>query len=223
MRTPLIIVNFKSYKASFGERGIKLAGFCDAVSKEHGVSIVIAPQYTDLKEVKSRFDIPIFAQHIDPIEKAGAYTGHIIAENLKEIGIAGSLINHSERRLKLEDVAECVEILKSLKLVSVCCAVTLEEVERFAKFDPDFIAIEPPELIGGGISVSASKPEAITQCVGVVRKTNPKVKVLCGAGITTGQDVKRALELGAQGVLVASGIVKAADPRKVLEELVRSI
>jgi triosephosphate isomerase len=49
------------------------------------------------------------------------------------------------------------------------------------------------------------------------------VPVLCGAGVKTGKDVRRALELGAKGVLLASGVVKAKDPRKALQDLVSFI
>ena len=56
-----------------------------------------------------------------------------------------------------------------------------------------------------------------------IEKVNPKVKVLCGAGITSGEDVKKALELGTKGILVASGVVKAKNPRKVLEEFAEAI
>ncbi len=222
MQTPLILVNFKNYKESLGVKGFKLAEVCDQVAKQHNFNIIIAPQYTDLKEIKSAVSIPIFAQHIDPVERPGAYTGHIVAENLKEVGISGSIINHSEKKLKLEEIGKCIEILKGLNLVSVVCAATSEEAREITKFGPDFIAIEPPELIGSGISVT-TKPEIVTQCVDVVQKTNPKVKVLCGAGITSGADVKKALDLGAQGVLVASGVVKSSEPRKVLEEFVWNV
>ncbi|HLD57322.1 MAG TPA: triose-phosphate isomerase [archaeon] len=221
MQTPLILVNFKNYKESCADSGVRLAEVCDSVSKESGVNIIVAPQYTDLKGIKSTVKIPVFAQHIDPIEKGGAYTGHIVAENLEGC-VSGSLINHSERKLNLEDIEKCVKILKGLSLVSVCCAASVDEAEKIAKFDPDFIAIEPPELIGSGVSVT-TRPEIVISCVEVVKKVNPNVKVLCGAGITTGQDVKKALDLGAHGVLVASGVVKAQNPKKVLEEFVKSI
>ena len=53
-----------------------------------------------------------------------------------------------------------------------------------------------------------------------VRKVDPNVKVLCGAGVKTGKDIRKALELGAHGVLLASGVVKAKDKRATLMDLV---
>ena len=223
MKTPAIIVNFKAYAEALDSNGLRLAKACDLVAKESGANIIVAPQHIDLREIKSETAIPVFSQHIDPVEKAGAYTGHTVAENLKSFGVDGSLINHSEKKVQMADVEKSVGILKKFGLVSVCCAASVVEAEQVAKFGPDFIAIEPPELIGSGVSVSASRPEIVVNCVEAVRRINPQVAVLCGAGITKGADVKRSLELGAKGILVASGVVKAVDPQKVLEDFVRNI
>lgn len=220
---PIIIVNFKAYKESLNSNGLRLAEICEDVVVECGANIAVAPQSIDLREITSEIDLPVFAQHIDPIETAGAYTGHVVAENLKTFGVDGSLINHSEIRLKAEEAEKNINILKRLGLVSVCCAATPEDAGRLAKFAPDFIAIEPPELIGSGVSVSKTRPEVVTKSVEIVRQANPAVKVLCGAGITTGEDVRKAIGLGAHGILVASGVVKAADPRKVLFDFVKNL
>ena len=49
------------------------------------------------------------------------------------------------------------------------------------------------------------------------------IPVLCGAGVKTRADVEKAMELGAAGILLASGVVKAEDPGAVLTELVRGL
>ena len=214
----MIIINFKAYGEAAGINAAKLADICSKVAKNHKANIILVPQYTDINELRSK-GLPIFAQHIDAIENAGAFTGHLVAENLKESGISGTLINHSEKRIPKEEIRKCIAIAKSLRLVSICCAATPEEAGEIASFSPDYIAIEPPELIGSGVSVSTARPEIVTKSVAVVRKINPAIKVLCGAGITNGADVEKALELGAKGILVASGVVKSADPEKILIEL----
>jgi len=84
---------------------------------------------------------------------------------------------------------------------------------------PDMIAVEPPELIGTGISISKARPELITESLKQIRKVNRSVKVLCGAGVTTAEDVSKALELGSEGVLVASGVVKSKDPSAILQSM----
>lgn len=223
VRLPIILINFKNYKEASGKKAVRLAKICERVSKKYNVTIAVVPHFIDIRHVIEEVDIPVFAQHLGRIEKAGASTGHIVAENLKDAGIKGSLISHSERKLTMDEVGKCVDIAKNLGLISVCCIAIPEEVEKIARFGPDFIAVEPPELISSGISVSKAKPEVVTRSVEMVQRVNPSVKVLCGAGITTGEDVKKALELGTVGVLVASGVVKAENPEAVLTDFAKSL
>lgn len=218
IRFPMIAVNFKTYREATGAKAVALAKIAEKVSEETGVCIVVAPQFSDLYRVASEVSIPVFAQHIDPIEP-GAYTGHVLAESIKEAGAIGSLINHSERRLQLADIDVCVKRCRSLGLVSLVCTNTPEVSAAAAALNPDIIAYEPPELIGTGIPVSKAKPEAVTDALRLVEAVNPKVIVLCGAGISKGEDVKVALQLGTKGVLLASGVVKAKDPYAVLREM----
>jgi triosephosphate isomerase len=213
----MIIVNFKTYSEATGRNAVELAKKAEKVSRETNVAIIVAPQFADISAVAESVKIPVFAQHIDPI-RPGSYTGHVLADSVKEAGAKGTLINHSERQLKLSDIDEIVEITREKSLVSVVCANNPNISVAAATLKPDIIAIEPPELIGTGIPVSKAKPEVVTNTIKRVRKVNSEVAILCGAGISRGEDVAVALKLGTQGVLVASGIVKAKDPYKILRE-----
>lgn len=217
LQVPIIIVNFKTYLEATGEKAVELAKKAEKVSLETKIPISVAPQFTDIATVAKTAKIPVFAQHIDPIQP-GSHTGHVLAEAVKETGAIGTLINHSERQLKLSDIDAIIKITREHSLVSVVCANNPNISAAVASLKPDIIAIEPPELIGTGIPVSKSKPEVITDTIRLVREINEKVVILCGAGISHGEDVKAALKLGTQGVLVASGIVKAKDPYMVLRE-----
>lgn len=126
------------------------------------------------------------------------------------------MINHSERRLKLAEIDATVKMTRDMQLASVVCTNNAKVSASAAALRPDFIAIEPPELIGTGTPVSQAKPEIIIKTETLVKQINPEVIILCGAGITKGDDVTAALRLGTKGVLVASGIVKAKEPKKVL-------
>lgn len=221
-RTPMIIVNFKTYLEATGKNAITLAKKAERTSTETGVYIGVAPQFADIAAVAKSVKVPVFAQHIDPI-KPGSYTGHVLAESIKESGASGTLINHSERQLKLSDIDEAIKITRKLGLLSLVCANNPSISAAVAALEPDIIAIEPPELIGTGIPVSKAKPEVVTDTVKLVRTVNSKVTILCGAGISHGEDVAVALKLGTQGVLVASGIVKAKDPYTVLHEFAQAI
>ncbi len=217
-----IILNFKTYEESTGDKALKLAKICDEVAKESGTKIIVIPQPADIYGISQGVKIPVYAQHIDNI-KAGSNTGHILPESVKAVGATGSLINHSEMRLKLADIEANIRKLKEMGMASIVCTNNVEVTKAAAALAPDFVAIEPPELIGSGVSVSKAQPEIISGSVDAVKSVNPNVKVLCGAGISTGEDVKKAIELGTCGVLLASGVVKAKDPKAVLLDLVKGL
>ena len=220
--TPLILVNLKTYLEGTGEKALKLAEKAQRIVREKDICVGLAPQFTDITKLAKAASVPIFAQHIDPF-KPGSFTGHVLPEAVKEAGAIGTLINHSERRVKLADIEASITRTKQLGLVSVVCTNNANVSASAAALRPNFIAIEPPELIGTGIPVSKAQPEIITETVKQVRKVNPQVTILCGAGITRGEDVAEALKLGTKGVLVASGVVKAKDPYKVLLEFSEAI
>ncbi len=215
LQTPTIIVNFKTYLESTGARALQLAKQAEKASKETGACIVVAPQPMDLAKIAAEVEIPVFAQHIDPI-KPGSSTGHILVEAVKEAGAVGTLINHSERQLRLIDIEATIALCREKGLISCVCANNPAVSAAVAAMRPDVTSMEPPELIGSGISVSKAKPEIVSDTVTLVHKVDPSMTILCGAGISTAEDVSKALELGTRGVLVASGIVKAKDPYSVL-------
>jgi triosephosphate isomerase len=211
----MIIVNFKTYLESTGKRAVDLAKQAGKAAKETGANIIVVPQLADLAKVAEAVEIPVFAQHIDPI-KPGSNTGHVLAESVKEAGAVGILINHSERQLRLIDIEATIALAKEKGLVSCVCANNPSVSAAIAALRPNITSVEPPELIGSGISVSKAKPEIVTDTVKLVHKIDPKMTILCGAGISQAEDVSIALKLGTQGVLVASGIVKAKDPYAVM-------
>lgn len=219
---PLLLVNLKTYKESTGENAVRLASMAEKVSKETGVCVAVSPQTVALSTVIAKTGIPVFSQHIDPVGY-GKFTGHSMPEAIVEAGCAGTLISHSERRLPLEAIEATVRRAKEAGLLQVVCVDTVERGRSVAPFGPDVIAIEPPELIGSGIPVSQARPGVVSGAVEAVRDINTEVKVLCGAGITSGEDVAAAARLGAEGVLVASGVVKAADPFEKLMELAEAM
>lgn len=218
MELPAIIVNFKAYESAVGEKAVELAKIHEKVSQETGVAFAVCVQPIDLQAVANAVSIPVFAQHIDPIG-FGSGTGHVLPETVKAAGAYGTLLNHAERQISEEVIEASIARAKELGLVTIVCANTPEMGAVIAKYDPDFIAVEPPELIGGDISVSTAQPEIIEKAVELIGKG----KVLVGAGVKNGEDTKIASELGAVGVLLASGVTKAADPYSVLKDLAKGI
>ena len=222
LQVPIIIVNYKTYYEATGKKAVILSKIAEDVNIETGVNIGVAPQFTDIASIANTVSIPVFAQHIDPIIP-GSSTGHILLEAVKEAGAIGTLINHSERTLKLRTIEAIVAKTRESGMFSIVCTNNAEVSAAVATLKPDIVSLEPPELIGTGIPVSKAKPEVVTETVERVKKINPNAVLLCGAGITKGEDVTEALKLGTMGVLVASGIVKAKDPRKVLMEFAQAI
>ncbi|MDR3292115.1 MAG: triose-phosphate isomerase [Methanobrevibacter sp.] len=221
-KTPIVILNFKTYLESSGSNALNLAKALEVASDESGINMVAGPQSTDIYRIKDETRIPIVAQHIDNISPGG-HTGSNLLECLKEAGIDGSLINHSEKRMTLADIDENIRKLRDNDLYSIVCTNNVNTSASIAGFNPNFIAVEPPELIGTGISVSQAEPEVVEGTVRRVKTVNKNIKVLCGAGISTGDDMKAALDLGAEGVLLASGIILSESPEKALLDLVSKI
>jgi len=222
LKTPIIIVNFKTYKESTGDNAIKLAEICNKIAEETKTSIAVAVQSTDIYKISKIVSIPILSQHIDAVD-FGKNTGFLLPESAKQAGAEATLLNHSEHRLDFDLLKSSIERAKQAGLKTIVCAKSTEETKNIANLNPDFIAIEPPELIGGKISVSEAKPEVISNSVKAVKSISKKIKVLCGAGIHKKEDVKKAVELGADGILVSSGIVKARNQESALKDLVNGL
>jgi len=222
LKLPIIIVNYKTYSEATGKKAVKLSKIAEKVSKETGINISVAPQFTDIKAITDTVSIPVLSQHIDPITP-GSHTGHILLNSIKEAGAIGTLINHSEKQLKLSDIQTIIKNTQESNMASVVCTNNASVSSAVAALKPDIISIEPPELIGTGIPVSKAQPKVVTDTIERVKQVNPDAVLLCGAGITKSEDVTAALNLGTMGVLVASGIVKAKDPHKVLMEFSEAI
>lgn len=219
VETPVIVINFKAYPESIGSSAMELSRLCDEVGRRYGASIVLCPPVSDLFCIQKEVGIPVWGQAADPVEP-GSRTGHVTLEMLQNAGAEGLLINHSECRLQMADIGWLVSKARKLKMDSCVCAVDAAASKACAALGPDFIAVEPPELIGGDISVTTANPEVVRASVEQVRAVNSNVSVLCGAGVKNGKDVRKAIELGAHGVLLASGVVKAKDKRATLKDLV---
>ena len=213
-QTPILITNFKAYEEAVGAKAVELAKMHERVANEMGVNLAIVGMTLDLEMLAASVSIPVLAQHVDGVTY-GAYTGLIPVDIARSMGIDGSMLNHSERRLSDAQIVAALEHMKRLNMLSVVCAENDEEGLRYANMGADFIAVEVPELIGGNVSVSTARPEVIERAVATIGRG----KVIVGAGIKTGEDVRKALALGASGVLLSSGVVKAKDPMAALRDL----
>ena len=222
IRTPAVIINFKAYREVDGLGALELAHICEAVAEESGVCIVVCPPAVELSFVAYGVGIPVLSQNVDPYVQ-GSATGWVTPSMVAATGAVGTLINHSEHRSSDDQMEKCIDLCRENKLLSIVCVESVKKAVEVAAFSPDYVAIEPPELIGGDISVTTANPKIIEDVVHFVKDVNKKISIFCGAGIKTGQDVAKALELGVDGVLLASGVVKAKDPRAALLDLIKTL
>ena len=219
---PVIVINLKTYAEASGRNALEIAKIAESVSQETGKRIIIAPPMPDIALIASSVSIPVFAQHVDNV-RPGNTTGFVPPESIKASGAKGTLINHSEHRMIHADIDELINRCRALSLTTIVCTNNISVSKAEAVHEPDYIAIEPPELIGGNISVTDANPEIVLGTVAAIRSISKKVGILTGAGIKTGKDVAKAIELGTDGVLLASGVAKAKNPREVILDLCSGI
>jgi len=217
----MFIINCKNYEEISGAKVVKLAKIIERISKKYKIKIALAPPHHLLTKITD-FSIPVLAQHVDNT-RIGSTTGFLIPELLKTSKVAGSLINHSEHRIPSNDIKQLVARLRKLKMMTIVCVKNIAEAQKFAKLNPTYIAIEPPDLIGSGKAVSKEKPELITKAVVAVKNANNSTRLLCGAGIVSGDDVEKAIRLGAKGILVASGVIKSKNWEKIIVEFSKAM
>jgi triosephosphate isomerase len=218
----VIVVNFKSYEEGTGREGFRLARTCEKAAVESDVDVIVCPPLIHLGQYADELSIPVYAQHVDAIS-VGSHTGHISSMSILSGGGQGSLINHSERRMRIADIERAVAECRRVEISTIVCTNSIGVSQACSMLSPTYVAIEPPELIGGDTPVTKAKPEIISGAVEAIKSINDEVNVLCGAGIKTGKDVRKAIELGSSGVLVASGVVKSKDPEKVMMDLVSGV
>ncbi|MBT05106.1 MAG: triose-phosphate isomerase [Euryarchaeota archaeon] len=212
-----MVVNFKTYESASGQSAEDLALSMEKFSDRNFRMIAVVSAF-DLSSISSNSkNLEVWSQHLDPVGK-GSHTGWLEPDSAIFRGAVGTVINHAEHKVSMQHVKDLMEMLPDD--FPVCaCAADVEEAIELAKLNPTFIAVEPPELIGGDISVTTADPSIVSDTVSAVKSVNPNVRVLCGAGVKNGSDVRKAIELGAEGVLLASGVTKAEDVDSVLDDL----
>jgi triosephosphate isomerase len=211
---PFFIINSKTYKQATGKRALKLVKACKNIRK---MRVMVALQATDLRSAL-KYGIPLLAQHVDYHDQ-GRNTGKILPEAVKQAGAKGTFINHSENPLPLKTIEKTIKRCKALGLLTLVCVPSIAMAKKVMKFRPDIIAYEIPELVATGKSITKIKPEKVKEFSSLFTKS--KIIPLCGAGISSREDVRLAIKLGCKGALLASAVVKAKNPSKKIKELVR--
>ena len=216
----LVVVNFKTYQTAHGASAEELALAMSGIDTD--ARMIAAVSALDLAAVvEAAPNLEVWCQHLDPVG-FGSNTGWLHPETAIERGATGTLINHAEHKVSIEHVAMLLDQVP--EGFEVCaCAADVDEAMALAALVPTYVAVEPPELIGGDTSVTSADPGVVSGTAAAVHEVSDEVGILCGAGVKTGADVVKAIELGTIGVLLASGVTKAEDPRAALSGLISEL
>ena len=204
----MIVINFKNYKA--GKNVLNLA------KKIHNKNVIVAVPAVNIKEVSEKTKLKVYAQHAD-YKTSERSTGFITPRSIKEAGARGTLLNHSEHKIKLREIKETIEECKKINLKIIACASNLREANQIKKFKPFAIAFEDPKLISTGKSITKYKADKLKKFVSLLQNT--KIIPLCGAGINSKEDILEAKKLGCKGVLISSAVANSKNPEKFLNEV----
>jgi triosephosphate isomerase len=217
---PLFVVNFKAYV--YGLEALRFSREAERISSRYDVPVIVVPQIVDIAKIAKATRLQVFAPHIDPISP-GRGTGSVLPEAVKEAGAAGTMLNHAERRLSLEEIGKAIKRADAVGLATMVCADKPEDVPAIVNFAPNIIGTEPPDLIGSGRSVGKVDGNFVRNSVVMVKRINPKIIVGSGAGVVSGKDVAQIIRLGAEMTGATSGILRAPDPVKALDEMVGAL
>lgn len=206
----MIVINLKNYK--FGSSALKLA----KKIQKYLPNAIICPPATEISTIAKKTRLKIYAQHVSPYKK-GRATGFDLPQAIKIAGASGTLLNHSEHRISIKEIKEAMKICNLLSLKSIICTSNLLEAKKIISLHPHAIAFEDPKLVGSGKSITKYKSKSVAKFALVLSKT--KIIPLCGAGISTAEDIKQASVLGCKGVLISSAIANSKNPSSLLKQI----
>ncbi|MBI2590401.1 MAG: triose-phosphate isomerase [Candidatus Blackburnbacteria bacterium] len=213
----MIFVNFKTYKEATAGKAVDLAQHIVSVQTETRVPIIPVVQAVDARLCVNTSGYMVWIQHLD-WQELGQTTGWVTVEGAAETGIAGAFLNHSEHKMGNDQIQMTNDKCKKIGLETMIFASDIEELKRVVGLKPSFVAYEPPELIASpDTSVAKSQPKIISEAAKIAKEAG--IRLIVGAGIKNGEDVKVSVKQGAFGVAVSSAVVLAPNPREVLSEL----
>lgn len=218
IQAPFFVVNPKTFL--FGEDLLDLARHADRLAKQYKVTLLFTAPHPELVNIVNECpNLIVTAQHMDRIVP-GDSMGHILAESLKYIGVQAVVLNHADHPMTLATIAQAIQRAREVGLQTIVCADSVLEAQAIATFGPDVILAEPTELIGQN---QKSDQIYVQSTIENIKKVNPAILVEQGAGIRSEKDVTELLQLGADGVGVTSGIVKADNPKEMMGKMVRAV
>jgi triosephosphate isomerase len=231
----LVAGNWKMYKGP-----AEAAEFCLGLREQEldGVDVVVCPPFVSLAvavQLLAGTEIAVAAQNVH-WDDAGAFTGEVSAPMLRELGVYGTIVGHSERRQHFGETDETVgrrahAALEAGLFVIACVGETESEREegqtedvlrrQLGSLEPDdnlVLAYEPVWAIGTGKSATP----------GIAQQAHAFIKSQLDAPVLYGGSVKpdSAAELLAQpdvdGALVGGASLELESFTAICRAAIRS-
>ncbi|MDX6581353.1 MAG: triosephosphate isomerase [Solirubrobacterales bacterium] len=240
-RIPLVAANWKMNK-TVGEAEGFLASLTGRVSEFGATEVVVCPPYTALaaaSAIAAGSGIEVCAQNVHE-EESGAFTGEVSIPMLADLGVAGAIVGHSERRQLFcetdEALARKVPALLAAGLLPIlCCGETesqrdageteavlerqlsadLAQVED-ARLADVVIAYEPIWAIGTGRTATPDQAEeAVAFIRGLLAARDARVaaavRILYGGSVKPGNAAELFARPEIDGGLVGGASLDADD------------
>ena len=216
IRVPYFEVGTKNYV--YGDTLLEYAIAADKAAEKYDINVLFICSPIELRRVRENTKhLIVLAPYMDTL-RPGRGMADILPEGLKAAGAQGVVINHCEKPMSLPQMKATIDRARELDMLVFACADTLAEAKAIAQLHPDIINPEPSEIIGGGNGVS---PMAyVKDSIRVIKEIYPDIMVEQAAGITNGQQVYDFIMAGSEAAGAASGIMNAADPIAMIDEMI---
>jgi len=216
IRVPYFEIGTKNY--IYGDKVLEYAIAADKAAEKYDIDVLFICPAVEIRQVaQNTKNLIILAPYMDTL-RPGRGMADVLPEGLKAAGAQGVVINHCEKPMSLPQMKATIDRARELDFLVFACADTLNEAKAIANLHPDIINPEPSEIIGGGNGVS---PMAyVRDSIRVIKEIDPNIMVEQAAGITNGQQVYDFIMAGSEAAGAASGIMNAADPIAMIDEMI---
>ena len=216
IRTPYFEIGTKNY--IYGDTVLEYAIAADKAAEKYDIEVLfITPAVEIRRVVENTKHLIVLAPYMDTL-RPGRGMADILPEALKAAGAKGVVINHCEKPMSLPQMKATIDRARELDFLVFACADTLEEAKAIAQLHPDIINPEPSAIIGGGNGVTPM--DYVMDSIREIKAIYPDIMVEQAAGITCGQQVYDFIMAGSEAAGAASGIMKAADPLAMIDEMI---
>ncbi len=217
IRTPYFEIGTKNY--IYGDTVLEYAQAADKAAEKYDIDVLFICPATEIRRVcENTKHLIVLAPYMDTL-RPGRGMADILPEGLKAAGAKGVVVNHCEKPMSVPQIKATIDRARELDFLVFACADTVDEAKALAQLHPDILNPEPSELIGGA-GGGVSSMDYVREVTNAIKAIDPNIMVEQAAGITNGQQVYDFIMAGSEAAGAASGIMKAADPLAMIDEMI---